>query len=193
MTAGEIREQLWSDLVRQNACAYPMPPHGHNPNFKGARAAAKNLMLHPVLAAASVVLVGMEAALQAVREEILARGKTLIVPHKSQRDAYWQIRDAPKAAARIPKFSVYGTPCTLIGIEAVVLASVVVDRSGGRLAKGFGFGAHGSPVVAPTLTVAHELMVVEALECPPDSRVIAYATPGGLYHSRSSSASQTQV
>ncbi|NJK45705.1 MAG: 5-formyltetrahydrofolate cyclo-ligase [Pleurocapsa sp. SU_196_0] len=184
MTAGEHRERIWSELVRQNVCAYPIPPHGHNPNFKGARAAARNLILHPVLAASSVVLVGMEAALQAVREEILSRGKTLVVPHRTKKDTYWALKDVPKVAAKIPNFSVYGEPTPLEGIEACVLASVIVDRTGARLSKGFGFGARGCPVVAPTLTVAHELMVAEKLEVEADSRVIAFSTPRGLYDAR---------
>jgi 5-formyltetrahydrofolate cyclo-ligase len=181
VTSGELRERIWSELVRQNVCAYPMPPHGHNPNFKGARAAAKHLMLHPVLAASRVVLVGMEAALQPVREEILARGKTLIVPHRTKKDAYWQLKDVPKAAAKIPNFSVYGESAALEGIEACVLASVAVDGTGARLSKGFGFGAHGSPVIAPTFTIAHSIMVVEHLE-ESDSRVTAFTTPNGLHH-----------
>jgi 5-formyltetrahydrofolate cyclo-ligase len=184
VTAGELRERIWSELVRQNVCAYPMPPHGHNPNFKGARAAARNLMLHPVLAASRVVLVGMEAALQPVREEILTRGKTLVVPHRTKANAYWGLKDVPKIAAKIPNFSVYGEPAKLEGIEACVLASVIVDRTGARLSKGFGFGARGCPVVAPTLTVAHESMVVEKLEVDADSRVIAFSTPRGLYDAK---------
>ena len=34
LKVGVLRERIWSDLVRQNAAAYPLPPHGHNPNFK---------------------------------------------------------------------------------------------------------------------------------------------------------------
>jgi 5-formyltetrahydrofolate cyclo-ligase len=184
VTPGELRERIWSELVRQNVCAYPIPPHGHNPNFKGTRAAARNLMLHPVLNASSVVLVGMEAALQPVREEILARGKTLIVPHRTKKDAYWQLKNVPKVAAKIPNFSLYGEPAMLEGIEACVLASVIVDKTGARLSKGFGFGAHGSPVIAPTFTIAHPIMIVEKLEVDADSKVIAFSTPQGLYDAR---------
>ena len=181
-TAGELRERIWSDLVRMNACAFPIPPHGHNPNFKGARGAARNLMLHPLLAGSRIVLVGMEAALLAVREEVLISGKTLIVPHRSKANTYWGIEGVVKAAAKIPNFSVYGTPATLEGIEVCVLASVCVDARGMRLSKGFGFGSKGAPVDVPALTVAHKLMVRDALGVPADSRVVGYATAGGLFH-----------
>jgi 5-formyltetrahydrofolate cyclo-ligase len=188
-TAGALRERIWSELVRQNACAYPIPPHGHNPNFKGARGAARNLMLHPTLIASRVVLVGMEAALQPVREEILARGKTLIVPHRTKAGAYWRLEGVPKAAAKIPNFSLYGTATKLEGVEVCVLASVVVDKHGARLSKGFGFGAHGAPAPletlgVPTLTVAHEIMALEVLGVEEDSRVAAFATARGLFVAR---------
>ena len=181
-TPGTLREQIWSDLVRHNACAFPIPPHGHNPNFKGAKGAARNLMLHPLLAGSRVVLVGMEAALLPVREELLSAGQTLVVPHRTKANTYWRIEGAVKAAAKISNFSVYGIPATLEGVEICVLASVAVDARGMRLSKGFGFGSRGAPVAAPVLTVAHKLMVRDALGVPADSRVVGYATAGGLFH-----------
>lgn len=181
-TAGELRERIWSDLVRHNACAFPIPPHGHNPNFKGTRGAARNLMLHPLLSSSRIALVGMEAALLPVREEVLTSGKTLIVPHRTKANTYWQIEGAVKAAAKISNFSVYGAPATLEGVEVCVLASVCVDARGLRLSKGFGFGSRGAPVDVPVLTVAHKLMVRDALGVPADSRVVGYATAGGLFH-----------
>jgi 5-formyltetrahydrofolate cyclo-ligase len=192
VTAGELREQIWSDLVRLNACAFPIPPHGHNPNFKGARGAARNLMLHPLLSGSRVALVGMEAALLAVREEVLASGKTLIVPHRTKAGAYWRLEGVVKAAAKIANFSVYGAPATLEGVEVCVLASVAVDARGRRLSKGFGFGSRGAPVDVPVLTVAHKLMVRDELSVPADSRVVGCATAGGLVDfSQSTRAAKT--
>jgi 5-formyltetrahydrofolate cyclo-ligase len=179
-TAGELREQLWSNLVRQNAAAYPLPPHGHNPNFKGARAAAKNLILHPVLKNAKVVLVGMEAALLPLREMILETEKTLIVPHRTKKDAYWKIEQVPKKAARIGNFHLFGASCDLTSVECAVIASVVVDARGHRLSKGFGWAAQGTVIDVPTLSIAHELMVLEKLGFPEDSVVIGFATPTRL-------------
>jgi 5-formyltetrahydrofolate cyclo-ligase len=174
---GELREQIWSNLVRENAAAYPMPPHGHNPNFKGARAAAKNLMLHPILKDSSVVLVGMEAALLPLREMILEAEKTLIVPHRTKKDAYWKLVNVPKKAARIGNFHLFGSSCDLIGVQCAVIASVALDTRGLRLSKGFGFTAQGASAHVPTLSIAHESMVLENLRFSPDSVVIAFATP----------------
>jgi 5-formyltetrahydrofolate cyclo-ligase len=180
VTAGELREQIWADLVSHGACMYPTPPHGHNPNFKGSRAAAKRLMTHPLIDAANVVLVGMEAALLPLREMVIDAGKTLIVPHREKNNTYWRLQGVPKQAAKIKNFSVYGTAATLEGVTVCVLASVAVDKSGGRLSKGFGFGARGAPLEVPVLTVAHLLMVRDSLAMPADSRVVGFATSRAL-------------
>ncbi len=177
---GELREQIWSNLVRENAAAYPMPPHGHNPNFKGARAAAANLMLHPTLKASSVVLVGMEAALLPLREMILEAEKTLIVPHRTKKDAFWKLENTPKKAAKIGNFHLFGSSCDLTGVQCAVIASVAIDAGGNRLSKGFGFAARGAPISVPTFSLAHEIMVLEKLEFPADSVLQAFATASKL-------------
>jgi 5-formyltetrahydrofolate cyclo-ligase len=178
---GELRERIWSALVKQNAAAYPLPPHGHNPNFKGSSTAAKKLALHPLWAASSVILTGMEAALGGVRALILEEKKTLIVPHRTKSGTYWRLENAPKQAAKLPNMPVYGTAITsLEGVQLAVLASVIVDKSGQRLSKGFGFGAHGPPIQVPVLTIAHQLMLLEKLPYEGDSTVNGFATPTKL-------------
>ncbi len=178
-TAGELRERIWSGLVRHNQAAYPMPPHGHNPNFKGARAAAKQLVLHPKFLQAQSVLVGMEAALMPVREHVLAQKKILFVPHRTKANHFWQLHNAPKGAGKLSRLPVFGEDVQNILPEICVLASVAIDETGARLSKGFGFG-HAGFAALPILSVAHELMVLPRLPCPPDSRVIGFATPRRL-------------
>ncbi len=177
---GELREQIWSNLVRENAAAFPIPPHGHNPNFKGARAAAKNLMLHPTLITSSVVLVGMEAALLPLREMILEAKKTLIVPHRTLKNAFWKLENLPKKAAKIGNFHLLGSGCDLTDVQCAIIASVAIDAGGSRLSKGFGFAAHGAPVSVPTFSIAHEVMLLEKLEFSADSQLQAFATPERL-------------
>ncbi len=178
--AGELREQIWSNLVRENVAAYPIPPHGHNPNFKGARAAAKNLMLHPVLINSSVILVGMEAALLPLREMILVAEKTLIVPHRTKKNAYWKLEKTAKKAARIGNFHLFGISCDLTNIDCVVIASVVIDAGGHRLSKGFGWASNGAPIDVPTFSLVHENMTIPRLEFAADSVVTGFATPTSL-------------
>ncbi len=178
LKTGQLREQIWSDLVHQNAAAYPLPPHGHNPNFRGARAAAKHLLKYPQLESAKVVLIGMEAALLALRGMLLEAEKTIVVPHRTKSNAYWKLEGVDKAAARIENFHLYGVACGLEQVDIAVLASVAVAADGARLSKGFGFGAKG--VDAPTLTLGHSCMVLENLGVEADSWVIGFATPEQL-------------
>lgn len=152
-----------------------MPPHGHNPNFKGARAAGKKLLAHPLLQNAKVVLIGMEAALLPLRGMLLETAKTLIVPHRTKAGAFWRLENGDKAAARIENFHVYGKPTLLENIDVAVLASVAVDAKGRRLSKGFGFGAKGAPLELPTLTIVHPMMVLQEIR-EPDSLVQGFAT-----------------
>lgn len=180
LKVGELREQIWSELVRQNAAAFPMPPHGHNPNFKGARAAAKTLLKHPLFKTANVVLVGMEAALLPLRGMLLEAGQTLVVPHRTKAKTYWKLQGVDKSAARIENFHLFGTNTTLEVVQLVVLASVVVAENGARLSKGFGFGAKGMDLPVPSLTIAHPKMVLPRLEVEADSWVEAFATPDKL-------------
>jgi 5-formyltetrahydrofolate cyclo-ligase len=181
LTAGELRERIWSELVRQNAAAYPMPPHGHNPNFKGALAAAKRLMQHPLMLKSGVVLVGMEAALGPVRALLLERGVTIIVPHRTKAGRYWRVKDAPKAAAKLPNLPVYGLETgSLEDAALAVIASTAVTETGMRLSKGFGWSSDGPPVHVPALTVAHSLMVFKSLDLEMDSEVAGFATPERL-------------
>ena len=100
------------------------------------------------------------------------------MPHRTKAGAYWRLEGVAKAAARIENFQVYGVACGLEGIELAVLASVAVAHDGGRLSKGFGFGAKG--VAVPTLTLGHSCMVMETLGVAADSVVIGFATPEQL-------------
>ena len=67
LTAGAYREQVWDELARRCACAYPLPPHGHCPNFTHARKAAAQLLAHPQVAALHTLIVGPERALYPLR------------------------------------------------------------------------------------------------------------------------------
>ena len=55
------------------------------------------------------------------------------------------------------------------GAQAAVLACVAADRRGGRVGKGFGWGARGLHLDLPEFTLAHGLMLCGQLPCPADS------------------------
>lgn len=187
---GAYREQLWTALMRARACAYPLPPHGRHPNFIGARQAAAHLLAHPQVAGLGTLIVGPERALYPLRKQALEAGLTLYVPHQKKEARagqvwYWRLRDP--AGARLSAMPRVGEPAlslpgrlTLEGAQAAVLACVAVGRDGGRLGKGFGWGARGLGLGLPEFTLAHPLMLSAALPCPADSRVVLIGTPDGV-------------
>ncbi|WP_291423458.1 5-formyltetrahydrofolate cyclo-ligase [Deinococcus sp.] len=175
-TAGACREAVWNALERTRLCSFPLPPHGHCPNFKGARDAARQLLAHPRLAALDSLIVGPERALLPLRKLALESGKVLYVPHQKKAGWYWRLTDP--AGASLSKMSAVGEPRLIPeGARAVVLACVGVDRQGGRLGKGYSWGARGLGLSLPEFTLAHPLMLRDQLPCPPDSRVSLIATP----------------
>ena len=115
-----------------------------------------------------------------MREMLLEAEKTVIVPHRTKKDAFWKLRSVPKKAAKIGNFHLFGSSCDVTDVQCAVIASVAIDAHGSRLSKGFGFAAHGAPVSVPTFSIAHEVMLLEKLEFPADSVVHAFATPEKL-------------
>ncbi|MBZ9750485.1 5-formyltetrahydrofolate cyclo-ligase [Deinococcus sp. HMF7604] len=179
LTAGAYREQVWDELARRRACAYPLPPHGHCPNFTHARKAAVQLLAHPQVAALHTLIVGPERALYPLRSLALKAGKTLYVPHQKKEGWYWTLSDP--AGARLSAMPTQGEPTLKPGgAQAAVLACVAADPSGARLGKGFGWGARGLRLNLPEYTLAHPLMLPDQLPCPPDSRVTLIGTAGGV-------------
>ncbi|MFC4638731.1 5-formyltetrahydrofolate cyclo-ligase [Deinococcus hohokamensis] len=178
-TAGAWREQVWNALLHARQCSYPLPPHGHHPNFRGARKAAAHLLAHPEVAPLRTLVVGPERALYPLRQLALRAGITLYVPHPHKAGWYWRVTEP--AGARLSALNVHGELARQPeGAQAAVLGSVAVDASGGRLGKGYGWGARGLGLGVPEYTLAHPLMLAAALPCPPDSRVALIALPEGV-------------
>ncbi|WP_243398141.1 5-formyltetrahydrofolate cyclo-ligase [Deinococcus koreensis] len=178
-SAGAYREQVWTALMRARACAYPLPPHGHHPNFTQARGAARALLGHPRVSALGVLVVGPERVLYPLRRLALQAGVILYVPHQKRSGWYWRLSDP--AGARLSAMPAVGEPkLRPDGAQGVVLACVAADDRGGRLGKGFGWGARGLGLGLPEFTLAHPLMMSRSLPCPADSQVSLIGTPDGV-------------
>ncbi|WP_424949578.1 5-formyltetrahydrofolate cyclo-ligase [Deinococcus sp.] len=177
-TAGATRTALWNDLLRERAAAYPLPPHGHHPNFVGAKQAAAALLAHPQLQAHACLIVGAERVLYPFRKGALAAGVVLYLP--DQKRGGWYFRVDNLAGADLKRSREVGEPSLRPqGATAAVLACVAAGRDGGRLSKGFGWGSRGLPEFGlPTYTLAHRRMLLETLPCPPDSWVQLIGLPG---------------
>lgn len=162
---------------------YPLPPHGHHPNFVGAKEAATALLAHPQVQAHRCLIVGAERVLYPLRKQALAAGVTLYLPDQKREGWYFRVTDP--AGADLKRSRELGEPkLKPEGATAAVLACVAADRAGGRLSKGFGWGRSGLPELGlvglglPTYTVAHRRMLKDALPCPPDSWVRLIGLPG---------------
>lgn len=176
VTAGAHRTAVWDVLERTRLCSFPFPPQGHCPNFNGARDAAKNLLSHPQMAAHRTLIVGPERALMPLRKLALQSGLTLYVPHQKKEGWYWRLTDP--LGARLSQMPAVGEPrLKPEGAQAAVLACVAVDRQGGRLGKGYGWGARGLHLGLPEYTLAHPIMLSAQLPCAADSTVKLIATP----------------
>ncbi|MPY66354.1 5-formyltetrahydrofolate cyclo-ligase [Deinococcus sp. SDU3-2] len=174
---GAHREAVWTRLMRERACAYPLPPHGHHPNFIGAREAAHALLSHPEVARHRTLIVGGDRVLYPLRKLALASGLILYVPHQTREGWYWRLSDP--AGAQLRAMARVGEPrLHPEGAGAAVLACVAVDRAGGRLGKGFGWGARGLGLGLPEYTLVHPLMLADILPCLPDSRAELIGLPG---------------
>ena len=186
LTAGAQRTAVWDALERTRLCRFPLPPHGHCPNFVGAKQAAEQLLRHPQLQERGVLIVGPERVLLPLRKLALQSGMTLYVPHQKKEGWYWKLTDV--AGARLSAMPQTGEPkLQPTGAQAAVLACVAADRSGNRLGKGYGWGARGLSLPLPQYTLAHPLMLQDALPCPPDSWVHLIATPHEVIDCGSSS------
>ncbi|QFP75914.1 5-formyltetrahydrofolate cyclo-ligase [Deinococcus sp. AJ005] len=187
---GTHREHVWSALMRARACAYPLPPHGHHPNFTRARQAGRHLLAHPQVSGLHTLIVGPDRVLAPLRKLALEAGITLYVPHQkkpAQRGQVWYWRLSDPAGARLSAMPKVGEPVLYVpgksGLEdaqAAVLGSVAVGSDGARLGKGFGWGARGLGLGLPELTLAHPLMLSGALPCAADSRVALIGTLDGV-------------
>ncbi|GGO18877.1 5-formyltetrahydrofolate cyclo-ligase [Deinococcus humi] len=190
ITPGAYREQLWTALLRARACAYPLPPHGHHPNFTRARQAARHLLAHPQVAGLRTLIVGPDRALYPLRKLALDAGMTLYVPNQKkvgQRGGVWYWRLTDPAGARLSAMPGVGEPALFVpdrpsleDAQAAVIASVALGRNGARLGKGFGWAARGVGMGLPELTLAHPLMLAPTLPCAADSYVTLIGTPDGV-------------
>lgn len=178
-SAGAWREHIWTTLLHGRQCSFPLPPHGHHPNFRGARKAAAQLLAHAEVAPLRTLVVGPERVLYPLRQLALRAGVTLYVPHPHRPGWYWRVTEP--AGARLSAMSSHGELARQPeGAQAAVLGSVAVDAAGGRLGKGYGWGARGLGLGVPEYTLAHPLMFSARLPCPADSQVALMALPGGV-------------
>jgi 5-formyltetrahydrofolate cyclo-ligase len=145
----QIRQRVWALLTQQGVALFP-GAFGRTPRFQGQDRGIAMLRDMPQWHAAERILVQPDQGLEAVRRQVLADGKTLIVPDLTRTEPGWILEVVPGAAP--PEFTpgVPGRePQSRLGhrylpgaetapVDLMIVGAVAVDRRGTRIGRGIG-------------------------------------------------------
>ena len=172
------RGAVWDRLQDQRLAAFPFPPHGRIPNFKGAAQAAQRLFEIPVFRDARRIKVNPDAAQRPVRAEALRRGITVYVPTPRLAGGFLKLDPASISPQDIPAattmskcrgFAEEVALSDLPQLDAIVCGSVAVTDAGFRCGKGEGYSDIEFAILAelghapvPVATTVHGVQRVGA-------------------------------
>ncbi|MEM2282707.1 MAG: 5-formyltetrahydrofolate cyclo-ligase [Candidatus Hadarchaeales archaeon] len=168
-----IRERIWRELEERGITTFPKPVEGRIPNFQGSELAAERLCSQMVYRRAETVFVNPDSPQLPVRENVLRDRKRLIMATPRLRQGFVEISgDVPKSAASIRGALRFGRRIKpwQVQVDLLVEGSVAVDRFGGRLGKGGGFGDLEFAILkeagaitdeTPVATTVHELQILD--------------------------------
>lgn len=181
-----MRDWVWGRLLAARQVAYPLPPHGHHPNFKGAAEAAARLLEHLFQTArlrpGDTVLAYPDYVLRPLRQRLLEAGVSVVVP--AQHGPHYRrlesgVVDA-RAASSIAGAERQGELLTALPDPALLrlslVACVAVSVRGEVLSKGYGFSLPPETHHLSAATIVHPLQVLGALQGDRPG-VALYATP----------------
>lgn len=177
--------------MQRRQVGYPLPPHGHHPNFTGAGKAAtllvQDLLGRRALNPGDTVLCYPDLVLKPLRKRLLEAGVHIVVP--AQHGEHYRLLrsgvvDAGKASsiagAEREGEDVADLSPVLPAVRFTFVACVAVTLRGEVLTKGYGFALPESVWDLPSATVVHPLQVVGGLEADAPG-VASFATPNMLY------------
>lgn len=185
--AGDLREWVWATLMKERQVAYPLPPRGHHPNFKGASEAASRLVSylleHTHLNPGDCAISYPDYVLKPLRKNLLEAGVSVVVPAKYG-DAY-RFLDARKVPAKkgssIAGAERHGELIRALPVfRMAFLACVAVSEQGDVLDKGYGFRLPEPLRTLPSATLAHPLQRFKTLP-EKTARVGFYALPAQVW------------
>ena len=187
LSSGAVRDFVWHQLSRRRQVGYPLPPHGHHPNFTGAAKAATLLLAHLLEARAltpsNTVLCYPDMVLKPLRKRLLEAGINVVVPAQHG-EHYRFLRSGvvnPGKASSIAGAEREGEDrATLPEVHFVFVACVALSPAGEVLTKGYGFAPPSEVSGLPSATVVHPLQIVPGLvpDAPP---VTFFATPAEVF------------
>ncbi|MCK4413868.1 MAG: hypothetical protein KAY32_10005 [Candidatus Eisenbacteria sp.] len=145
----QIRQRVWERLTREGVALFP-GAYGRTPRFRGQDRGIALLRDLPVWHAARRILVQPDLGLEQVRRQVLADGRTLIVPDLSRTEPGWILEVAP--GEPLPAFGL-GVPgraaketaaqhylrgSATAPVDLLIVGAVAVDRRGTRIGRGLG-------------------------------------------------------
>lgn len=148
MEKEQLRERVWDELQERGEARFPFPPHGRIPNFAGADRAADRLAATKYWEGVKTVKSNPDSPQRPVRRRALEAGIPvyMAVPRLREEECFLRLDPAEITdidhATTISGSSELGTqvgPEEVPPIDLIVVGSVAVDESGGRVGKGEGF------------------------------------------------------
>jgi len=197
-TKQSARQAIWDRLKTEKLAAFPFPPHGRIPNFKGAKDAALRLFDEPEWRDAKCIKVNPDSPQKYVRAEALRRGIVVYVPTPKLKAGFLKIDpakipfDAIVDASQMSRCARWAEPVALRDLpqmDAIVTGCVAVTESGRRAGKGAGYSdiefailrelGHDS---VPVATTVNDVQVVVAFPIESnDLPLTVIATPTQIY------------
>jgi 5-formyltetrahydrofolate cyclo-ligase len=185
-----VREEVWSRLARERIARFPFPVRGRIPNFAGAERAAERLFELPVFRDAKRIKVNPDSPQRPVRAAALRRGIEVYMPTPRLKAGFLRLDPAriPEAervrAASLGQAKRWAEPVALEDLpplDALVVGSVAVGRSGARCGKGEGYADLEYGILrslgfdpVPVATTVHDVQIVDGLEREPTDLPIAW-------------------
>ena len=187
----ELRNIVYNKLIKNHIST----PHyiGRIPDFKGSEKAATNLSSTKEWNISEIIFSSPDTAQRWVRENALKDGKTLIMVTPKIENGYLKLEaqdleGREREASTIEGAFKYGEKIEkLPRMDMVVEGSVAVDKTGGRLGKGGGYGDReikylkrtGSVTLnTPIVSTVHDLQIVETVPTEEhDQKINMIVTP----------------
>lgn len=171
------REYIWQILQDEDVAAFPFPPTGRIPNFRGAAEAAKRLLQHSCFSGVGRIKCNPDAPQRPLREAALKAGIKVVIPTPRLKGGFRLLDpdnipdDEIGDAATLDGADEWGSEIPvdeLPEIDLIVTGSVAVTRTGKRCGKGDDYSdleyailrELGHPPV-DVVTTVHSLQVVD--------------------------------
>lgn len=172
------RQAVWDRLKSEKLSAFPFPPHGRIPNFKGAKEAALRLFDEPEWRDAKRIKVNPDSPQKYVRAEALRRGIVVYVPTPKLKAGFLKLDpakipyDAIDDASQMSRCANWAEPVALKDLpqmDAIVTGCVAVTDTGRRAGKGAGYSDIEFAILrelghdaVPVATTVNDVQVVGA-------------------------------